>query len=57
MGGAMSSLAAAGPAGQIGRIGPNAITRVAEVLPARVGSSAPRSSNDTRFSVFLRWHC
>jgi divinyl protochlorophyllide a 8-vinyl-reductase len=26
----------------IGRIGPNAITRVAEVLPARVGSSATR---------------
>lgn len=36
----MTSLAAAGPVGPVGRIGPNAITRVAEVLPPRVGSSA-----------------
>jgi divinyl protochlorophyllide a 8-vinyl-reductase len=33
---------ALGGAGRAGRIGPNAITRVAEVLPPRVGSEATR---------------
>ena len=35
-----ASASLAGPPGHSGRIGPNAITRVAEVLPSRLGSSA-----------------